>query len=129
MNIKMSDLLNMNQAIQNLAEKKIPIKGAFKLSKLEDEIRQGLTFYTEKLNQLIQDYAKKDEHGMPMMDESGNNIIIQEDKIEECRVKMAELNSIEVDIKDDLVITLSDLGNIECSVQELQGLSPVLREE
>lgn len=129
MKLNLLEVNEMNKTIQNLSSKKIPLKGAFKLSQISNMINEHIKFYSEKFAKIVEEYSKKDENGTPMLDESKTNILIQEDKIEDCKKAIDELNQLEVDIDDKFTITLNDLGDIECTIQDLQGLSPILREE
>ena len=129
MKVTLSDIVNFNNSIQSFLSKKIPLQGAFKLNQIIKSTSDSYSFYTEKLNEIIMKYSEKDEQNIPKFDESGQNILIQKDYIQECKDKLNELLNIEVDIDDKNTISLKDLGNLDCTIQELQGLSPFLREE
>lgn len=129
MKLILISITDMYRTIQILSNQKLPLKGAFRLNQIANAIKPHNEFYAEKFGKIIEQYAKRDENGQPQLDATKTNVLIQEDKIQECSEKLNELNNLEVELSDNLYITLNDLGDIECSVQDLQGLTPVLREE
>ena len=129
MKLSLFEINEMNKTIQLLSSQKLPLKGAFKLNQISNIINENIKFYSDKFTEIVQQYSKKDENGKPMLDDSKMNILIQEDKIDECKDAIEQLNKLEVELDDKFTITLNDLGDIECSVQDLQGLTPIVREE
>lgn len=102
----------------------IPLKGAYKLNKIKKATEKEGEFYIEKLQEIIDTYAKKDENGNFIFSEDGTQIQIQEDKIEECNQAMSDLESLEVEI-DNYNLTIEDLGeNLTCTPDELDALMP-----
>ena len=56
-------------------------------------------------------------------------IKIEDDKIEECQQKLEELENCELILDDDLLISIEELADIKCSLNELRGLNPILKKE
>lgn len=104
----------------------LPLKGAYKLNKIRKAVDKEAEFYSEKFQQILQDYAKKDEEGNLVFSEDGNQIMIQDDKIIECNKALEDLQSLEVEI-DTFNLAIEDLGEgIECTPDQLDALMPFM---
>ena len=104
----------------------LPLKGAYKLNKIRKAVDKEAEFYSEKFQQILEDYAKKDEEGNLVFSEDGNQIMIQDDKIIECNKALEDLQSLEVEI-DTFNLTIEDLGEgIECTPDQLDALMPFM---
>lgn len=104
----------------------LPLKGAYKLNKIRKAVEKEAEFYSEKFQQIVQDYAKKDEAGNVVFSEDGNQIMIQDDKLVECNKALEDLQSLEVEI-DTFNLTIEDLGEgIECTPDQLDALMPFM---
>lgn len=108
------------------ADVNLPLKGAYKINKIRKAIEKEGEFYSTKFQEIVNTYAKKDDNGDLVFSEDGEQIIIQDDKIEECNQALAELQRLEVEI-DNCNLTIEDLGeNLECTPDELDALMPFL---
>ena len=102
----------------------LPLKGAYKLNKIRKNVEKEADFYSDKFQEIVDTYAKKDEEGNVVFSEDGNQIMIIEDKIQECNEKLADLQNLEVEI-DNYDLKLEDLGeDLSCSPDELEALMP-----
>ena len=108
------------------ADVNLPLKGAYKINKIRKAIEKEGEFYSSKFQEIVNTYAKKDDNGDIVFSEDGEQIIIQDDKIEECNQALSELQKLEVEI-DNCNLTIEDLGeNLECTPDELDALMPFL---
>ena len=108
------------------ADVNLPLKGAYKINKIRKAIEKEGEFYSSKFQEIVNTYAKKDDNGDIVFSEDGEQIIIQDDKIEECNQALSELQRLEVEI-DNCNLTIEDLGeNLECTPDELDALMPFL---
>lgn len=128
MKITLNQLNEITKALHNLGTQNLPLKGAFALSKLLKVAEEHYEFYEKTFTKIVDTYAERNEKGKPILNEEGTSIVIQKDKIEICRKELEELNSLEIELDEKLSITLADLGDANCSIQDLRGLSPVLRD-
>lgn len=104
----------------------LPLKGAYKLNKIRKAVDKEAEFYSEKFQQILEEYAKKDEEGNLVFSEDGNQIMIKDDKIVECNKALEDLQSLEVEI-DTFNLTIEDLGEgIECTPDQLDALMPFM---
>ena len=108
------------------ADVNLPLKGAYKINKIRKAVEKEGEFYSSKFQEIVNTYAKKDDNGNIVFSEDGEQIIIQDDKIEECNQALSELQKLEVEI-DNCNLTIEDLGeNLECTPDELDALMPFL---
>ena len=102
----------------------IPLKGAYKINKIKKNVEKEAEFYSEKFQGIVDKYAKKNEDGSPQFSEDGDQILIQEDKIEECNKALEELQNLEVEI-ENYNLVLEDLGEgVEITPDRLEALMP-----
>ena len=104
----------------------LPLKGAYKLNKIKKAVEKEGEFYTEKFQEIVDTYAKKDDDGNLVYSEDGNQIMIKDGMIDECNRALADLQGLEVEI-ENYNLTLDDLGeNLECTADELEALMPFI---
>ena len=104
----------------------LPLKGAYKLNKIRKAIEKEGEFYTEKFQEIIDKYAKKDENGNLIFSDDENQIMIKDDAINECNDALTNLQTLEIEI-DNYNLTIEDLGeDFECTPDELAVLMPFM---
>ena len=104
----------------------LPLKGAYKLNKIKKAIEKEADFYTEKFQEIVDTYAKKDDDGNFIYSEDGNQIMIKDGMVEECNQAITDLQTLEVEV-ENYGLTLEDLGeNLQCTPEELEALMPFM---
>ena len=127
MTLTMNQGLDIQGLMLRLKNEKIPLKTAYKFNKLLNILEKELSFYQEKINEIISNYSQKDEDGNPILSEDKTSVQIVKDKIEECQKKMEELSNIEFEI-NDISFSLDELENIDLTVLEVRSLMPLIKE-
>ena len=108
------------------ANASLPLKVAYKLNKLKKAVEVEGEFYSNKFQEIVDTYAKKDENGNIVFSDDGNQIMIKEGMVDECNQALEDLQSLTVEI-DNCNLTIDDFGdNIECTPEELEALMPFL---
>lgn len=124
--ITMRQIIDFRNNEDFFVEASLPLKGAYKINKIRKALEKEGEFYSTKFQEIVNTYAKKDENGNLIFSDDGEQIIIQQDKIEECNNALSELQKLEVEI-DNYNLTIEDLGeNLECTPDELDALMPFL---
>lgn len=124
--ITMRQVIDFRNSENFFADVNLPLKGAYKINKIRKAIEKEGEFYSSKFQEIVNTYAKKDDNGNIVFSEDGEQIIIQDDKIEECNQALSELQKLEIEI-DNCNLTIEDLGeNLECTPDELDALMPFL---
>ncbi len=104
----------------------LPLKGAYKLNKIKKAVEKEGEFYTEKFQEIVDTYAKKDENGQLVFSDDGNQIMIKDGMVEECNKALEDLQELEVQI-ENYGLTLDDLGeDLKCTPDELEALMPFM---
>lgn len=125
-NVTMDEIIafrNSGDAFRNQA---LPLKVAYKLNKLKKVVEAEGEFYSSKFQEIVDKYAKKDDDGNVVFSEDGNQIMIQDGKIEECNEALEDLQKLTVEV-DNFNLSIDDFGdNIECAPEDLEALMPFL---
>lgn len=111
MKIKLSEVVNNLENLQNLFKNKLPVKVAYRLKRLSAKLDSELKTYDETKNALILEIAK---------DLPDNTKITKEnvEELKEFNKKHAELLDTEVEI-DFEPINVEELGDIVVAPNEL----------
>ena len=125
-NVTMDQIIAFRNAGDLFGDYKLPLKVAYKLNKLKKAIEVEGEFYANKFQEIVDTYAKKDENGQVVFSDDGNQIIIQDGKVEECNKALNDLQELTVEI-DNCNLTIDDFGDdIECTPEDLEALMPFL---
>lgn len=104
----------------------LPLKGAYKLNKIKKAVETEGEYYVEKFQEIVNQYAKKDENDKFVFSEDGNQIMIKDGMNEECNQALEDLQNLEVQI-ENYGLSLADLGDdVECTPDELEALMPFM---
>ena len=125
-NVTMDQIIAFRNNGDFFSNTTLPLKGAYKLNKIKKAVEKEGEFYTEKFQEIVEQYAKHDENGQLVFSEDGNQIMIKDGMVEECNQALEDLQDLEVQI-ENYGLTLEDLGeNVECTPDELEALMPFM---
>lgn len=113
--------------LRKLSNMKLPVKVSYAIAKNINTIDKELKVFISERDKLIKEYAIKDEHGNPKVE--NNQYLFPDGKEEECNSKYAELLDIEVELQlreiniDDLInsnvdLTPNDMLELEFMLKE-----------
>ena len=125
-NVTMDQIIAFRNNGEFFAGTSLPLKGAYKLNKIKKAVEKEGEFYTEKFQEIVDTYAKKDDNGNLVYSEDGTQIMIQDGMVEECNQAITDLQTLEVEV-ENYGLTLEDLGeNLQCTPEELEALMPFM---
>ena len=124
--MKLINLIATRKILSEHAGDKIPAVTAYKIMKFFKASDTEEAFYNEKMKELIDEYAEKDEAGKPIV--KVNGIQISRDRIEDCNKAIKELQETDVE-KPKLVLNLKELELFQLSVEEISTLDEFIIEE
>ena len=125
-NVTMEQIIAFSNNGDFFAGTSLPLKGAYKINKIKKAVEKESEFYREKFQEIVDQYAQKDENGEVVFSEDGNQIMIKDGLIDECNKALADLQELEVEI-DNYNLALDDLGeDVECTPEELEALMPFI---
>lgn len=125
--ISMSEALKFKTIYNKISEQALPVKTAYKLSRLFRMLNTEIEFYTDKLSTLVDQYAQKDENGNRVSTEDGTGIKIQPDKMTEFQKELNELLELQVDT-GDISFTLDELSSVKLTLEEFDNFVPFIKE-
>ena len=124
--VTMDQIIAFRNSGDFFANASLPLKVAYKLNKLKKAVEAEGEFYSNKFQEIVDTYAKKDENGNIVFSDDGNQIMIKEGMVDECNQALEDLQSLTVEI-DNCNLTIDDfVDNIECTPEELEALMPFL---
>ena len=124
--MKMYQIMEYKKFYEELKNKKLPLRVAYKLNKLFKSLEEEALFYQEKFAEIIQEFGLKDENGNFILTEDEQGVRIKEDKISECELKIQELARLDVEITD-ISFSLEELDSLELTVKEIEWLAPFIK--
>ena len=125
-NVTMDQIIAFRNNGDFFAGTTLPLKGAYKINKIKKAVEKESEFYQEKFQEIVNQYAQKDEKGELIFSDDGNQIMIKEGMVEECNKALEDLQELEIEI-DNFGLTLDDLGeDAECTPEELEALMPFM---
>lgn len=124
--VTMEQVIEFGRNIDFFSNTNLPLKGAYKLNKIRKALEKDTDFYTEKFGEILDEYAKKDDNGELVFNESGSEIMIKDNKIEECNEAIENLQNLEVQV-ENYNLSIEDLGDgFECTPDQLNSLMPFM---
>ena len=125
--ISMRQVLALQPVYDLIKKKTLPIKTAYKLSRLFKVIDSEARFYTEQLNTIIEQYALRDENGDKVTTNEGNSIQIAPEYIDSTSQKINELLSLDVELPD-LMFSLDELDSLGLTMEEVNAFFPLIQD-
>lgn len=125
--ISMRQVLALQPVYDLIKKKTLPIKTAYKLSRLFKVIDNEARFYTEQLNTIIEQYALRDENGDKVTTNEGNSIQIAPEYIDSTSQKINELLSLDVELPD-LLFSLDELDSLGLTMEEVNAFFPLIQD-
>lgn len=120
MKITIYELISVLAIEEKISSLKLPIKAAYRLSKILARAHEEQKFFQEKFQEIIQKYGEKDAEGKLISTKDGN-ISLQKDKIEDCSKELDELYNLEVELPN-YSFSIEDFGELEMSIDDLSPL-------
>jgi hypothetical protein len=112
--------------LSSLAKTSMPIRLAYKITKLLNQIEKDYNFYIEETKKIIIKYAERDEQGQLISTENGS-ITLQKNLISEAEKDLLDLSEIEVDLPS-ISFMLDELETLNITPSDLQSLLPFIEE-
>lgn len=127
--MKIKNLALIKASCDKIKNIKMPIKTAYKLSKLQKAIEEELSFSQGEYKKIVDEYAERDETGnYKFLDEAKTNIQIKPNCIKEAEQKTIELQELEIELPK-ITFTLSEFEKIELSPEDISGIIDFIEEE
>lgn len=125
MKTQLETILNFPQFYSLTTTTKIPIKTAYKLSRLADAIEKEINFYRTKFREILNEYCLLNDDGSYATTDDGAGYKIQPGKEVECNQAMEELHALEIELPD-ITFTIDDFDGLELRIQDLNGIMPFI---
>ena len=127
MTIKIQQILNFSQFYAIASTNSLPIKTAYKLSRLSKSIAQEVEFYQTELNKIITKYALKDEQGNLTLTEDKKGFRVDPEFQSQCANELNELSNLDIELPD-ISFDIDEFDSISLNQQEILGIIPFIKE-
>lgn len=124
--MKMYEILAVQDFYPSIQNQKLPIKTAYKLTRLGRRIEEELDFYQKEFQHILDDYAQK-ENGQLVYSDDMASIKIIPGKEEECAKKITELRELEVSL-DDFKFDIDEFENLNLTISQMSAILPFITE-
>lgn len=125
--MKMREAIELSNLYESIKTLKLPIKVAYKFNRLMKQLESDLSFYQKEFSTIIDDCAKRDEHGQYCYTLDGTGVQIIEEKRVECNKRISELLELEIRV-EGVVFSIEELEVLDLSVMQLESLMPFITE-
>lgn len=123
--MKMYEVLALQDFCVLTQDKKLPIKTAYKISRLNRCVEEEIQFYQKEFTKIINEYGLR-ENGQLVYSEDRTSIKIIPGKEDECSKKFIELRELELDI--NINFTIEELENLDLTVSQMNAILPLIVE-
>lgn len=125
--MQLNTILSFPNFYNQIRSNPLPFKTAHKLSKLSRAIEEEIGFYREKMTELVEQYARKDDEGNYIYINNGRDIALKPETMVECQNKIRELETMEIELPD-IKFSVDELENTTLTVDELQPILPFIED-
>ena len=123
----LSSILSFPNFYNQIRSNPLSFKTAHKLSKLTKAIEEEIGFYREKMTELIEQYAQKDDEGNYIYINDGRDIALKPETMVECQTKIRELETMEIELPN-ITFSVDEFENTTLTVDELQPILPFIED-
>ena len=125
--MRMYEIIEFTNLYENIKDSKMPLKTAYKFSRLLRQLEKEIAFYQTEFAKILQTYAKKDSDGNVAISADGDSVEILPGQEVECNTKILELRNLEVEVKD-ITFSLEELDNLQLTISELSCILSLIEE-
>ena len=128
MKITGDNIVEYTKTLSELKDEKLPIRISVAIAYNLTMLEPIYNIISNSLISLANEYGKRDENGNIVR--NGDNVILQEDKIQEANEKVKVLNSEEFELKALKKIKMDDLYQVQAlSPRDIMALTFMIEEE
>jgi hypothetical protein len=124
--MKMYEVLALQNFYASVQDKKMPVKTAYKLSRLARKAEEEVQFYQKEFGRIVNEYALK-ENGQLVYSDDMTSIKIIPGKEDECNEKIIELKELEIDLAG-IEFTIEELENLELTLAEMSAIFSLIKD-
>ena len=124
--MKMYEALALQNFYAIVQDKRMPIKTAYKLSRLAKRAEEEAQFYQAEFARIVDEYALK-ENGQIVYSDDMSSIRIIPGREEECGAKITELRELDVDFSQ-FEFSIDEFDSLELTLAEMSSILPLIKD-
>lgn len=131
MKIQITKLIEFSdKCTELLGTKTLGAKLGYKINQIVTRAEGEKKYFQDTMQRIIDRYGEKNEDGTPKVTEDGKSIVIIPDQVQECNRELRELESIEVDLRDDCpTFTLDEIDSMGLTLNDQRLFYDFIKEE
>ena len=127
MTLKIHEILPFQELYTLASSTKLPIKTSYKFARMATAVEKNIEFYQTSFRNIVSEFAQIDENGNFVPTEDGQGVKIQEGKEAECKIRLMELNNLDVELPD-IKFTIDELEGCELTPAEMVKFLPFIED-
>lgn len=127
MEIRMKDVVGVQEFYNTIKDKKLPIKTAFKLSKIIRDVSSHIEFYQKRMSQIMEESAERDTDGNFVIEDEGRAVRLKKDKIAQVAKEMKELQELPMILNEEK-LRIEELSGLDLTIEEMMTIAPLLED-
>lgn len=124
--MKLYEVLAIQNFYLNVQDAKLPIRTAYKLTRLMRRVEEESQFYQTEFAKIVNEYGLK-ENGQLVYSDDMTSIKIIEGKEDECNTKILELKNLEIDLSD-FSFSIEEFEKLDLSINQMYGIIPLIND-
>ena len=124
--MKIYNLIQIKDVFSPHYSEKLSVALSYKIYKLCNAIEQEEKFFNQKRQEIIDEFAQRDENGQIVVNDKGF-VQFDADKAEEAHKMLNDLSSVDVDVPN-VKFKIDELSEIKLSVMDMAVLEPLIEE-
>lgn len=127
MMMKMAQILEFKSFYNGIKDTQLPIKTAYKFSKLIRKLDEEIKFYQTQFQHIIEKYGEKDENGKFKLTEDKQGVSVKQENIEACQKELSELHNLDIEISD-ISFNLDELASLNMTIEQMSIIMSLIEE-
>ena len=127
MRLKMYQIFEFEDFCDKIKDIKLSIKTAYKLSKIAEELKSEKSFYTKRIESIVNEYGEKDENGNLLYTDDGG-VKITSINLDKCNKEINELSMLDISISD-IFFRIDEFKEVNLTLKEIASIMPFINGE
>lgn len=126
--IKVSELLNSQEVLKELAQKPMRAKTSYAVARIIRDVENEMATFDKTRQEILKKYCIKDENGEMKINEEGN-VTIEDGKIDEYNQEIKDLLESRITLSSARPLILKEIEDMELTPSQIYSLSCFIQDD